>query len=76
MPSMSGAERDVIRRFAAGEKALRERAVAIFRQHETSQPNLPEIGFMDEATSLAPDHLLQAHYRRLLSAAGETESAA
>jgi hypothetical protein len=76
MRSMTGAERDLIRRFAAGDKALRERAVAVFREHEKSQAHSPEIGFMAEATSLAPDHLLQAHYRRMMPAAGDAESTA
>jgi hypothetical protein len=69
MTPMTQDERDVIRRFAAGEKVLRSRAAKIYRRHETSQARSPEVRFMAEATSLVPDRLLLAHFRRQLAAA-------
>ena len=64
MSTMTDSERDVIHRFAAGDKALRARAVETFRAHQQSCPDSPEIRFMAETTSLVPDYLLLALYRR------------
>ena len=66
MSTMTDSDRDVIRRFAAGDKAFRAHAIEIFRAHQTSAAESPEIRFIAEATSLVPDHLQQAQYRRQL----------
>lgn len=66
MSTMTDSDREVIRRFAAGDKSLRDQAIAIFKANEDSAPQAPEILFMAEATSLVPDHLQQAQYRRML----------
>lgn len=71
MVTMTDSDRDVIRRFAAGDNFLREQAIAIYRAHAATAPGAPEVLFMAEVASLAPDHLLRAKYRRQLRSLAE-----
>lgn len=76
MSTMTDSDREVIRRYAAGDRALRVQAIEVFREHQASHAGTPEIRFMVEATSLVPDHLLQAQYRRQMAAPGASAQTA
>ncbi|WP_297532308.1 hypothetical protein [uncultured Roseateles sp.] len=70
MSTMTDSDRNVIRRYAAGDRALRIQAIEAFCEHQASHAGTPEIRLMAEATSLVPDHLLQAQYRRQMAPPG------
>lgn len=67
MTTMTDDDRAVIRRFAAGEKELREKALAIYKRCFNTEEHTLEMKFMFEIDSLVPDHLLRAFYRQQLT---------
>lgn len=64
---MSKEERQIIRRFAAGEVGLRDRAIQISRDYLPTDRKSPEQLFMREVDNPCPDLMLRAKYRQALS---------
>jgi hypothetical protein len=67
-PIMAEADRQIIRRFAEGETALREQAISIHRQYIplVGVRGTPEQDFMAEVDNAAPDLGLRTMYRNRL----------
>lgn len=64
---MDGPEREIIRRFAGGERALFDEAVRIYRNNIRQyglQHGDAHFDFMSEVDCPVPDLLLRARYRR------------
>ncbi len=66
--TMSASDADVIRKFAAGDKTLRDQAVAIHRKWipTIGVRGTPEQDFMSEVDNPCPDLLLRGQYRKRL----------
>ena len=66
---MTANEKDLIKRFALGDKSLRDAAIAIHRKElqETGKVRgTPEMDFMAEIDNPCPDLMLRAMYRKKL----------
>ncbi len=65
---MSPEDRDIIRRYAAGESGLRQEAIAAHRRAIPTDGvrGTPEQDFMAEIDNPAPDLLLRSQYRMKL----------
>lgn len=63
---MDGTEREVIKRFAAGDTSLREEAIRIHRLHlrlSGVKRDDAHFNFMSEVDNKCPDLMLRARYR-------------
>lgn len=67
MAMMTESERFTVRRFAAGEKSLRDEEEQIFNNCCADQGRELEILFLSEVFTPAPDLLLRAEYRQKLA---------
>lgn len=66
---MNATEKDLIRRFAAGDRSLRDEAIAIHRREISKTGKArgtPEMDFMAEVDHPCPDYRLRAMYRTKL----------
>lgn len=66
---MTNNEKNIIKRFAAGEKSLRDEAIAIHRRELCATGKVrgtPEMDFMAEVDNPCPDIFLKDLYRRKL----------
>lgn len=69
---MDATEREIIRRFAAGDTSLREEAIRIHRLHlrlSGVRRGDAHFNFMSEVDNKCPDLMLRARYRREVLAA-------
>lgn len=68
-PVLSEQEKEVIHRFAAGEKELREQALKIYYKNLPTMSDKPfvlELAFMSEVDNICPDLALKGHYRQII----------
>lgn len=66
---MSGAEKILIKHFAAGDTSLRAKAIVIHRDEIKRTGKVrgtPEMDFMAEVDNICPDYELRATYRKKL----------
>lgn len=65
------ADREIIKRFASGDKSLREHAISAYRRarrHGVYPESEPAMGFMHEIDNTVPDLAMRAILRKKLMA--------
>lgn len=67
---MEEPEKLIIRKYAAGDKSLRDQALYIYRRYNyprTPYRETPEMGFMSEVDNVSPCWVMREHYKEKLT---------